>query len=198
MRLIILCSLLLLTTACVPIWQKQPTTQPALLWQSREDQLKALTDWSFEGRTAIVQGHKGWNAGINWQETPDQYSIRLSGPFSQGGVSLDGTDHQVKMTFSDGKVMTAATPEALLVKALGMYLPVSALHDWVRGIPYQKVKVDSLKYDDEGRLTDLKQAGWDIQYLRYMPFEHMSMPAKIFIKRDQINVRLVISDWNRP
>jgi outer membrane lipoprotein LolB len=198
MRLWLSLPVIVLMTGCTSIWQAQPSQSPDELWQQRQLQQAELQDWAFKGRTAIVQGQEGWNAGINWQEQGQHYQIRLSGPFSQGGVSLDGDQQQVTLTLNDGETLTAPTPEQLLAEAMGWLLPVSALRDWVRGVPYSGAPVDSRELDNQGRLTKLEQAGWQIEFLRYMPFESYSMPAKVFMKHAQLNVKLIVSDWRRP
>lgn len=187
-----------LITGCTPFWQSKPSQTPDALWQQRQMQQAELKTWAFKGRTAIVQGNEGWNAGINWEEQEQVFHIRLSGPFSQGGVELDGDQDTVTLTLNDGETLTADTPEQLLAEAMGWLLPVSALRDWVRGVPYSGVPVDSQQLDQQGRLTKLEQAGWQIEFLRYMPFESYSMPAKVFMKHAQLSVRLIVSDWRRP
>ena len=102
------------------------------------------------------------------------------------------------MTLDDGETMTAATPEQLLAEAMGWLLPVSALRDWVRGVPYSQAAIENKQLDEQGRLTLLKQAGWTIEFLRYMPFETYSMPSKVFMKHPDLSVRLVVTDWSRP
>jgi outer membrane lipoprotein LolB len=189
---------LLLMTGCTPFWQQKPAQTADMMWQQRLVEQAELTQWAFKGRTAIVQGQEGWNAGINWQETDKQFHIKLTGPFAQGGVALDGNEQQVTLTLDDGEILTAATPEQLLAEELGWLLPVSALRDWLRGVPYSQFAVDNRQLDDQGRLVLLEQAGWQIKFLRYMPFGTYSMPAKVFMKHPDLSVRVVVSDWSRP
>lgn len=198
MRILLILSALVLFSGCTPFWQQRTTQSPELLWQQRQLQRAQLTDWSFKGRTAITQGREGWNAGIQWEEQDEQFHIRLSGPFSQGGVVLNGDAEEVTLTLDDGETLTAPTPEQLLAEAMGWLLPVSALRDWVRGMPYSKVPVDSKELDEQGRLIRLQQAGWQIEFLRYMPFEGLSMPEKVFMKHPDLSVRLVVMSWGRP
>ncbi|WP_438970623.1 lipoprotein insertase outer membrane protein LolB [Methylophaga sp.] len=198
MKKLLLLGLLVLVSGCAPVWQQKTTESPDALWQQRLTQQEQLNNWAFKGRTAITQGNEGWNAGIRWEEQDQDFYIKLYGPFSQGGVELKGDKHEVTLTLDDGETMTAATPEQLLVETIGWLLPVSALRDWVRGVPYSKVEVDHKQLDEKGRLTLLEQGGWTIEFLRYMPFETYSMPSKVFIKHPDLSVRLVVSDWSRP
>jgi outer membrane lipoprotein LolB len=198
MRQLLSLTLILMLTGCAPLWQSKPAGDPEQLWQQRQMQQADLNAWAFKGRTAIVQGREGWNAGIHWQERGQQFQIKLSGPFSQGGVALDGNAETVTLTLDDGETVSAATPEQLLAEAMGWLLPVSALRDWVRGVPYSKLPVDSKQLDAQGRLTKLEQAGWQIEFLRYMPFKGTSMPEKVFMKHPEMSIRLIVSDWSIP
>jgi len=197
-NLLVRCSLvllLMLVSACKPIWYKPPDT-PEALWQLRSEKLATLNDWAINGRTAITQGKEGWNAGIKWSEQQGSFQIHLTGPFAQGGVVLKGDQQQVVLSLDNGKKVTASTPEALLEEHLGVRMPVSALRDWVRGLPDKTQKVDTMELDLEGRITYLKQQDWEVEVLRYVPFEDYFMPAKIFIKHPKLSLRLIIRDWD--
>lgn len=198
MRFLFLGGVLLFITACTPFWQTKPTMPAESLWQQRAAQLEQLDQWSFRGRTLIQQGKEGWNAGVSWQQNQDSFKIRLTGPFAQGAVELTGDSQQVTMLTSEGEKFTAETPEQLLQEVLGWRLPVSALRDWVRGLPYQGEPIDLREINDEGQLVALHQAGWQVEFLRYVPFAGQQLPDKVFIKRDDLSVRLVISSWNQP
>ena len=195
---IIVIAIGLLATACVPIWQQKPQnfSNEDVFWQQRHPQLVQMETWSIRARTAIVQGKEGWNAGLVWQQYNDLYQIKIQGPFAQGGVSLIGNEEKVVLTMADGKQISSNNPDALLVEALDVQLPVNALRDWMRGIPYTKKTFESIEYDDEGKITHLTQQGWNIEFKRYVPFKQFLMPSKIFIKHDDQHLRLVISRWN--
>lgn len=183
----------------MPIWQTKPNNlSPESLFELRYKALVELERWEIEGRTVITQGKEGWNVGLRWQENEGLYQIRLEGPFSQGGATLNGDETNVVLTMNDGKQYSAATPEVLITDVMGWELPVSALRDWVRGLPYSKQTIALAEYDEQGRLIHLVQQGWDVEFLRYIPFEDYSMPGKIFIKHSEISLRLIIVDWDRP
>lgn len=197
LRLPLIAVVLLFISACAPL-QKQPTelaVDPEIAWQERQKQLRLLTHWEIRGRTAITQEKESWHAGLNWRESNGIYRIKLMGPFSQGGVHLDGTPEQVVLTLSDGEMLAAATPEALLTNVFDLKFPVSALRDWVRGLPYDGVPYQSLELDNQGRLLRLQQQEWQIDYQRYERYGQQDMPAKLFISHPELSVRLVVNNW---
>jgi outer membrane lipoprotein LolB len=197
MRLAVIIALLLAATACAPISQQRPASDPELLWQLRYQALVQLEQWQLQGRTAIIQGKEGWNAGLRWQENSGAYQIKIEGPFSQGGITLDGDASQAVLTMADGQKISAADPEILIKEALGIQLPVSALRDWVRGIPYSSINIDRIALDAEGQVTHLVQQDWDISFLKYVPFGIYSVPTKIFIKNQDLSLRLAVTRWNK-
>ncbi|NOQ94070.1 MAG: outer membrane lipoprotein LolB [Methylophaga sp.] len=188
--------ILISTVACVPVWQTKPNVSPESLFETRYKELTQLEQWKIKGRTVITQGREAWNVGLRWQEDRGVYQIKLEGPFSQGGVSLEGENGHVVLTMADGEKLSATNPEGLLLEAVGWNLPVSALRDWIKGIPYSKEAFESVSYDDKGRITFLVQQGWNVEFLRYVPFQTYSMPSKVFIKHPDLSLRLVITSWN--
>jgi outer membrane lipoprotein LolB len=186
--------LLITVTACKPIWYRAPKT-PEGMWELRHQGLLALDKWAIKGRGAIVQDKEGWNVGLKWRQSLNNYQINLTGPFSQGGVVLTGNGEKVTLFLGDGQQISSSSPEALLEENMNLKMPVSALRDWVRGLPYKKHEVDKVEYDSEGQITYLKQQDWEVKILRYVPFEEHFMPAKIFISHPDLSLKLIIQDW---
>lgn len=196
MRLLLLLSVALLS-ACQPFWQTKPELTRDQRWQNHQQSVEAIDQWSFQGRSLIRQGQEGWNAGIRWTQEEDDFSIKLSGPFAQGGMLLAGDNSAVTLTLDDGESRTASSPEVLLEETLGWLLPVSALRDWVRGLPYAALKTDFIELNDEGHMTRLEQAGWEIEIKRYKPFAGTQMPDKVFIEHPDLSLRLVMHRWQK-
>lgn len=186
---------LLLLTACQPFWQTKPETTRDQRWQNHQQSVQAIENWSFQGRSLIRQGQEGWNAGLRWTQNADDFRIKLSGPFAQGGMLLAGDDEAVTLTLDDGESHTAATPEALLEETVGWLLPVSALRDWVRGLPHDGLKTDFIELNEDGQMTRLEQAGWQVEIKRYKPFAGTRMPDKVFIEHPDLSLRLVMNRW---
>ena len=194
-RLVILLLLSITLTACTSLWQTRPDTNPETMWNARQIELLQFNNWNIHGRTVIRNKQEAWNVGLRWQQKNKDYQIQLLGPFSQGGVSLVGNDENVTMTMDDGQKLQSTNAEELITKTLGVSLPINALRDWVRGLPYQKTKITLVEYDEDGQITHLVQQGWDIDFKRYVPFKQYSLPSKIFITQADRSLRLVITSW---
>jgi len=195
MKFAAILAVLLIVTACAPLFQQHSKVGPESLWQERYQNLIKLEQWQLQGRTVIRQGKEAFNAGLRWQENRDSYQIKLEGPFSQGGITLDGDDKHAILTLNDGEKIVATDPEVLIKQSLGIPLPINALRDWVRGIPNASINIDKLELNDKGQITHLIQQDWDISFLRYVPFGNYSMPEKIFINKQDMSLRLIITRW---
>ena len=98
---------------------------------------------------------------------------------------------------TDNKSYQAARPEALLKHQTGWHIPVANLYYWIRGLPAPGSPFEKIT-DSENRLASLQQQGWEISFLRYTSIKALDLPTKIFMKRPDLELRLVISEWTVP
>jgi len=154
-----------------------------------------FSDWQLDGRIGLTQGDQGWHASLLWQETADDFQLKVSGPLGQGGFQVAGNDRGVVMVDAQGNTSHAQTADTLLQQATGWQLPASGLRYWVRGLPVPAVEAIEV-YDDVGRLSSLKQSGWHIEFTRYQLVNDVSLPGKLNLRRNDLAVRLVISQWH--
>ena len=187
----------LFLSACAPLYQKlYVPDDPGLAWQDRQAQLRQLTNWHIIGRASIAQDKKAWNARVNWHENTGVYRIKMMGPFSQGGFHLDGTPEQVILTLSDGQTTRSSSPEALLNKTFNLNLPITALRDWLKGLPYAGgAPYENIEIDNHGRLKYLEQLRWKIYYQQYKRYGQQQLPSKLFMSHPELKVRLVVDNW---
>lgn len=153
-----------------------------------------FSDWQLNGRIALTHGDQGWHASLLWQQQADAYQLKVSGPLGQGGFQLAGDEAGVVLVDAEGNSSFAHDGDALLLQATGWHLPVVGLRYWVRGLPVPDTE-STREYDEAGQLSHLEQSGWIINYQRYQLVEGAAVPSKMRLARDDIAVRLVISQW---
>lgn len=153
-----------------------------------------FSEWQLDGRIALTHGDQGWHASLLWQQRPDGYQLKVSGPLGQGGFQLAGDKRGVVLVDAEGNASYARDGDALLLQATGWRLPVTGMHYWVRGLPVPETEATRV-YDESGRLSHLEQSGWSIDYQRYQLVDGTAVPAKMQLERDDIDVRLVINQW---
>ena len=149
-----------------------------------------ITSWEISGALAARNRHKGWNASMNWvQQGANHYQIRLSGPLGSGTVII--SKRGTVITLRDGpKQLSSTNASTLLKQQTGVSLPIANLYYWVRGIPAPGA-VQAEQHYPTGQLSQLKQAGYTIQYMQY----NSTLPTVIKLQGNGVFIKLVIKNW---
>lgn len=183
----------ILLAACAPRAPLGPIARDP--WLARKAVLINLQEWAISGRMGVTTEHEGWHASLFWTQQGQNYQIDLIGPLGQGRIRIQGDASGVTVQTADGRVISAEDPERLLEETLGVRVPVTGLKYWVRGLP-AAVQYTELTGDEQGRLTHLEQGGWVIDYSDYEPVAELDLPTRIRARQGDLQVRLVIGQWN--
>lgn len=181
----------LLLAACATM--TPPATFKVIPWATRQAALKQVTTWQLDGEVAVRDATEAHSASIAWHQSPSDYHISLFGPLGLDRTDLVGTNQQVTLT-TKGKQYQAKTPEALLKAMLGWSLPVTPLHDWIRGLPTD-LSIQHIVFDEYHHVTELQQSGWTIDYLAYQSVGHVDLPTKIRFTKGNLKLIWVIGSW---
>ena len=184
----------LLTSCATVSEQSQLAQNDNMSWDARVKALSQIKNWNLKGSMGIRQASNAVTANIVWQQQQQNYHISLFGPLGTYSYELTGRPGSVDLAAADGRHFHASTPEALLAEQAGWQLPVSNLYYWVRGLPVPNMPAQK-QLDGYNHLTVLNQQGWTIRYLRYTSTNGMDLPSKIFLENPQLNVKIVISQW---
>ena len=182
-----------LLAGCSTVPEAPPLEQS---WQERHQQLSKIAQWSLRGRLAVNNGVEAWHLNIWWQQRDEEYQIQLHGPFGSGKVLLKGNNYGVVLQDADERTYYATDAETLLYTQTGVTMPVQGLRYWVLGLTRPGASGEPL-LDDQGRLKQVTQAAWEVDFRRYMRVNGMDLPRKIFIVQPgkEIDVRLVVDRW---
>lgn len=166
-----------------------------LPWIQRKAQLNALEDWQANGNIAIhSKKGSGVNASFSWQQLKTNYQLRLFGPFGTQSILLSGNPQQVTLS-AHNQTTTAQTAESLLTQQLGLYLPVSQLYYWLRGLPAPQSRY-TINLDAYNRLLQLRQSHWRINYLHYTNVGRVDIPDRMVLSNAQWKVQIIITHWD--
>ncbi len=194
MRSLVVLSLILLIAGCaapLPV----PPADPEATWQSRQQDLSRVNDWRLNGRLAITRGSEAWHLKVNWRQKPECYEIYLSGPFG-AAVKLVGNPQSVVLHDAEQHAYYADKPEMLLYAHTGVFMPVTGLRYWILGLPDPgKNHTNQTRLDAYGRLAELQQRDWRVRFRDYVAVERYQLPERLFIEGEDIEVRLVVDDW---
>jgi outer membrane lipoprotein LolB len=160
--------------------------------------LYGVQQWEAEGKIAITMGEQRESASFKWSQQRDDYVIHLFGPFGQGGTWLRRTGREVTLENAKTGVQRARSPEALMQDVMGWQVPVSNLQFWLRGLPALKPAPTQITQDTSGHLTGLQQQGWQVAYGEHQNFNGWWLPTRVTAERDDLQIRLVIKQWQMP
>ncbi|WP_186453812.1 lipoprotein insertase outer membrane protein LolB [Denitratisoma sp. DHT3] len=152
----------------------------------------AIDSFSLEGRLALRQGERPYHAGISWRHDIQRDEILLTGPLGQGIAELDRDPRGARLTTSEGKVHQAPDWAALAEEVLGLTLPLNELPRWLAA------RVEARSRDEQGRPRRAWVDGWQIDYLDYESDSEDALPTLLEMRRDDIDLRLKIDQWQLP
>lgn len=160
------------------------------------DQKAAILDsetWTLQGRLSVRAGEQSLSGSLRWAHAATTDTLLLTSPLGQGVARIAVTAAGVTLELPDQPVRHAANAESLTRDALGYALPVSGLVWWVRGRADPASPAET-RLRDDGRLAQLRQQGWVIDYLQY---SDDGLPRKLSATRDGMEIRLVTDNWAR-
>lgn len=165
------------------------TTAPVAL--QRPSQFDA--PFAFNGRVAIKQGEKRENAGLRWVHRATEDEILLLAPLGQTMARIHRDDGQATLDAS-GKHYAAQDMGSLMQEVLGWQLPLSGLQYWVSALPAPGGE-SLIERAANGQVSVLRQNGWEISYTRYAATTADALPLRLKLKREDVEVLLLIDEW---
>lgn len=196
-RYLLFTALLALLAGCSGLTPKETlegSADPAL-WQVQKKRIGTLDSWQISGKVGVRTPQDSASATLFWLQRQDYYDIRLSGPLGRGAARLTGRPSDITLEVANQGSYQADSPEQLLSHYLNLRLPVSQLLWWVRGLPAPDSS-SQLKLDNQGRLIQLAQDGWQIEYLRYAEHNGYELPERFKLHGQDIELTLVIKEWH--
>ena len=151
----------------------------------------ADSPFQFDGRISARRGDAGVAGGFAWRHDLAHDAIELSTPLGQTIAKLEGDASGAKVQLSDGRTETAPTWRALTERAFGVEIPVDGLASWIRARPRAGAPYEADR-DAAGRVSELRQDGWDIVYAYAGDAVVPSRVTASYPGADPIEVRVVI------
>lgn len=158
------------------------------VWSALRDDLQDLDSWQLGGRVNVRYYDDAYTPRIRWQQLDRSYNIRLWGTFNAGNTTIEGRPGFVTLE-QDGNVLTANSPEDLILQQLGYELPVSHLEYWIRGLPAPSSAAE-LDFNELNQLSQLVQDGWTVSYPDPRQYGDIVLPRRVDMSRANEDVRL--------
>lgn len=182
---------------CAALQQQAEPASDLATHQRHLDNLAEIRQFNIQGRIGVQTEGRGFSGSTRWQHQAKQDTIALFSPLGGQVADINVTPESVVLVDSDGKSYRAADAETLTQKTLGWRLPMKGLPDWVLGRPAPG-NVEDVHWDQSGRVTRLKQHGWDISYAQYQDSQGYQLPGKVTLVSPKLNLKLIIERWELP
>lgn len=151
--------------------------------------------WAMEGRLGVHAGKNAWQANLNWEHDHEQDRLRISGPLSQGLISIIVQKDLIYVNEGDGKTELSRNPAELLRQRLGFYVPLESLRFWIMGAANPNLSNKDLG-GDSTRIGGFDQEGWIVEVIQQERENGWSLPAKLKISRGEIQLKIVVDRWS--
>jgi outer membrane lipoprotein LolB len=148
-------------------------------------------NWTLQGRIGVQAGEESLSGQIHWQHSVETDEVLLTSPLGQGVARIVRDADGVALEVPNQPTRRAPDAESLTREALGYTLPVAGLAWWVQARPDPDSPFEATR-DDAGRLAQLNQHGWVIDYLQYAAD---GRPRRLAVAREGLQIRLVADSW---
>ncbi len=139
-----------------------------------------LERFAAEGRLSLRQGERSFHLQFDWRHSPDADVVLFSTPLGQGLAELGRDANSAWLRMPGQTDQRAPDLSGLALKLFGSPLPLAALAEWMGGKHAEmKGEVD----------------GWFITVSETSPFRERRLPKRIEVRRDEIELRIVVTDW---
>jgi outer membrane lipoprotein LolB len=164
-------------------------------WAQTEQRLAAVRFFDLRGRIAS-SGLGGGSGDLSWVQNDDHFVVQFSGALGLGALRVEGTPQDPVIITKDGRY-GAEDAQAVLRRELGAPLPLDDLRYWVLGLPRPQAPA-TIALDEQGRLSQLDQDGWHLDYLDYRaaPIREL-LPHRLWLERNGNRWKIVIDEWRR-
>jgi outer membrane lipoprotein LolB len=171
----------------------RPPPSPAVAvapWEQREAALQRAAAWQLDGRVAVTVGRQGWQASLDWNQAGESSEAHVAGPLGIGALVL--TKSPAGLTLNGAPPGDAVLQQ--LQERLGFDLPVDELRFWLLGVP-NPGEPSELTRNPQDRAQHLTQAGWSVDYDRYVGVDGDSLPVRVVMSRDDVRVKIAVDHW---
>lgn len=174
--------------------ETRPDAPQASSYSDNERELRAITHWQMRGRLAIDTGQDARQGRFTWWQEGESLRLNIRGPLNAGAVEIRGDGEELTVR-SRRETRTLSDPELQLSELLGWWLPVTSLPDWLLGLPDPRF-ARTTAVIDAGRLRDLAQREWTIQYTQYQQHGDVAIPAAITFTHGTLELVVTVDDWS--
>ncbi len=153
----------------------------------------AAARWVLDGRIGVQGGPQAIQASLIWEHDARQERLRLSGPLSQGLVSVVAQGDVLLINEGEGAQTVYRNPDQALRERLGVPVPLVSLKYWVLGIP--DPAAESKPMGGKAIHFGFEQAGWRVTPSEPKEVGAWRLPGRLVVEGHGVKLKIVIDEW---
>jgi len=151
--------------------------------------LAPSNEFTASGKLGIRSTQVNESGRFTWIQQGPDYEIELLDPFGRQVMNLMGETGQVVLRSNSAAPKMAGTPEELMQELLGWQIPVAPARFWLQGHP-----APGVKFQQEQR-NQFQQLGWTVDILALQTLPLGTVPRKVRLTYEDLQLTLIIGDW---
>lgn len=183
---------LLLAGCAAPLRMEEPVNPE---WEQRRQVLSDIEHWAFTGSVSVRDDEESHSSRIRWQQDGPRYRINLWGTFNIGATEINGRPGFVRIEQRGEEPVVTDSPDEMIRQQIGYDLPVEQLDHWIKGIPIPGTPAEP-EFGENNQLVRLRQSGWQIEYMAYSNYGPETLPTRIRLYREPLQLDLLRLDWS--
>ena len=184
MRIVLVLVLVLLLQACAHAPRQAATAM------TQRDSEKSFV---LNGRIAVNHHGERSSVSLRWVHKPGSNDILLLAPL---GITVAHIEHTATgvLLEANGRQYRSRDVETLMDEVIGWHLPLDEMYTWALARPYPGSFFD-VESNDNRQIVRLRQDGWEIRYPRYQSAAEDSLPLKLLLRHNDLDLHLVVDEW---
>ena len=151
-----------------------------------------VASYAVTGKAVVRSPQGSQRLSFRWQQSRGEYRISVWGALGVGRVQLSGTQQAVSVSRGGGDAISGPAAQ-MMEQYLGWSVPLEAMGSWLLGEPATTLEQDLVATDDRGRVTGLRQGGWDIEFSQHEWVNDQWRPKRMDITGAKVSMRVVLS-----
>lgn len=145
------------------------------------------------GRIAVNHHGERSSVSLRWVHKPGSNDILLLAPL---GITVAHIEHTATgvLLEANGRQYRSRDVETLMDEVIGWHLPLDEMYTWALARPYPGSFFD-VESNDNRQIVRLRQDGWEIRYPRYQSAAEDSLPLKLLLRHNDLDLHLVVDEW---
>lgn len=185
--------IIILTESCAV--NKNNITENQNFKEDHFNQLGSLKHWVVEGKIGYRDLEGGGSAWVSWSQSKEKFEVKLSGPFGINTKRIKGSFNNAELKPEDYHISVSQHSDIYQKKSIMLGTQIEHLQYWIKGMGSPSLPNIESRYNDDGTLALLKQAGWRLDFSDYKSVGKFKLPNKIKGKKGVYEFNLSIKKW---